>query len=183
MGTPATVPGVYAQALLDVAQAAGTRAAVVAACQDLSAALAPAVLAELDDPRLGKGRAKDALRAVLAGQPQAVIDLLLLLVDRNRLADAPAILREAVKRAEAADGVVRVHVTAARTLSDNLSQRLAAAVGGKADLVVRVDPALIGGATVRIGDRLVDASVKRQLREMHHRMINAPVSDALWAKE
>lgn len=183
MAAPATVPGVYAQALLEVARERGTAAAVVAACQELAGAFSAATLAELDDPRVGKARAKDALRGVLADRPKEVVDLLALLVDRNRLADAPTILRETVRRAEAAEGVVRIKVVAARPLPAELSQRLAAAVGGKADLAVAVDPSLIGGAMVRVGDRLVDGSVKRQLREMHNRMINAPLSDALWAKE
>lgn len=183
MATPATVPGVYAQALLDVAAERGVRAAVVESCRALGGALDPAALAALDDPRVGKKRAKEALRAALAGQPREVLDAILLLVDRNRLADAPAILREAVARADAADGIVRVRVATARPLSDDLRQRLSAAVGGKAEVREVVDTALLGGATVRVGDRLVDASVKRQLREMHNRMINAPLSDALWAKE
>jgi len=183
MSAPATVAGVYAQALLEVAAQRNVRPAVVAACRDLATALTADALASLDDPRVGKARAKDALRAVLSAQPKEVVDLLLLLVDRNRLGDAPAILRETALRAEADEGVVRVKVRSARPLSDELSQRLVAAVGGKAEVAVAVEPSLIGGATVRVGDRLVDASVKRQLREMHNRLITAPLSDALWAKE
>jgi F-type H+-transporting ATPase subunit delta len=183
MATPATVSGVYAQALLDVAIERGTRAVVVDGCRDLATALTADALATLDDPRVGKARAKEALRAVLASQPKEIIDLLQMLVDRNRLAEAPVILAEVVRRAEAADGFVNVRVVSARPLSDDLSQRLVAAVGGKAKIAVAVEPSLIGGATVRVGDRLVDASVKRQLREMHNRMITAPLSDALWVKE
>jgi F-type H+-transporting ATPase subunit delta len=183
MATPATVPGVYAQGLLEVAAQRGVQPAVVDSCRALADALTPAALASLDDPRVGKTRAKEALGAVLAGQPREIIDLLRLLVDRNRLAEAPAILREAVRRAENAAGLVRVRVVSARPLLGDLEARLTAAVGGKAVISVVVNPALIGGATVRVGDRLVDASVKRQLREMHNRMINAPISDALWAKE
>ncbi len=183
MAHPATVPGVYAQGLLEVAAERGVQPAVIESCRALAEALAPEALAALDDPRVGKIRAKEALAAVLKDHPQVVIDLLRLLVDRNRLAEAPVILHEAVARAEAAAGVVRVRVTAARPLAAALTQRLIAAVGGKADITEVVNPALIGGATVRVGDRLVDASVKRQLSEMHNRMINAPLSDALWAKE
>lgn len=183
MANPATVTGVYAQALLEVAESGGVRARVVEACLALSQALAPEALAALDDPRVGKKRAKEALKSVLSDQPKAISDLLQLLVDRNRLAEAPAILREAVARAEAAAGVVRVRIATAQPLSAELSQRLVAAVGGKAEVAVTLDPALIGGATVRVGDRLVDASVRRQLSEMHHRMITAPLSDALWASE
>ena len=183
MPSPATVAGVYAQALIEVATANGTLDAVVAACRDLGQALAPEALAELDDPRVGRGKAKDALRAVFANQPREIADLLQLLVDRNRLAEAPVILREAVARAESAAGIVRVRVSAARPLPADLMQRLATAVGGKAEIAVTIDPALIGGATIRVADRLVDGSVKRQLSEMYHSMINAPLSDSLWAKE
>ena len=46
---------------------------------------------------------------------------------------------------------------------------------------VAVDPALIGGVAIRVGDILVDASVRRQLREMRQAMLNTPVASTLWA--
>jgi hypothetical protein len=84
MAAPATVAGVYAQALLEVSAERGVRPAVVASCRELAQSLSQAALASLDDPRIGKVRAKDTLRAVLASEPKEVLDLLLLLIDRNR---------------------------------------------------------------------------------------------------
>jgi F-type H+-transporting ATPase subunit delta len=44
-----------------------------------------------------------------------------------------------------------------------LSSRLAATYGRDISLKVQVDPSIIGGATVRVGDDLYDGSVKRRL--------------------
>lgn len=180
MATPATVPGVYASALLAVAREQGVRAQVVEAARELASAFAAGALAALDDPRVGRAKAKQALAGLLAGRPKPVIDLAMLLVDRNRLLDAGAIFAETVRQAEAEDGIVEVQVTTALPLSETNATRVKAATGANARLLASVDPALIGGATIRVGDRLVDASVRRHLREMHARMLSAPLSDKLW---
>lgn len=179
--SPATVAGVYAQALLQIAAERGDRAAVVDACRDLVHSFDISSLGELDDPRVGKAKAKSAIRGVLAGRPKSLIDLFQLLIDRNRLMDAPTILREAVRQADAADGLVRVRVTSAKPVPADATDRLAAVTGGRAQVEVAVDTALIGGVTIRVADTLVDASVRRQLREMRQAMLNTPIASTLWA--
>jgi F-type H+-transporting ATPase subunit delta len=66
------------------------------------------------------------------------------------------------------------HVTTATELSDDEQTDLAAALGRSFSEDVRlqvvVDPSLIGGLTVRIGDELIDASVARQLDEARRRL-------------
>ncbi|MCS6971375.1 MAG: ATP synthase F1 subunit delta [Planctomycetota bacterium] len=184
MAQPATVPGVYAESLLAVAEERGVIEGVVESCQQLSPALGPEVVALLDDPRVGPAKAKSVLRTVLREAHPLLLDLLCLLVDRHRLREAPAILAEILRRAEQRAGVVRVAVTTAQPLSAALRQRLIAAIGGqRVQLAVREDPSLLGGLTIRIGDCLVDGSARRHLKEMHQRLINAPVADSLWAKE
>jgi len=182
MTTPATVAGVYAAALLAVAREQGVRAQVVEAARELGPALADGAFAALDDPRLGKAKARQAAVGVLAGRPKPLIDLIQMLIDRNRLRDAGAILADLIRQAEAEDGIVEVRVTTALPLSDDNAKRVTAATGANARLVAQIDPALIGGVTIRVGDQLIDASVRRHLREMHARMLNAPLSDALWER-
>jgi len=179
-----TIAGVYATALLEVATERGTYEAVVASCRALADAWPVETMRELDDPRVGRARAKEALRAVLANQPSEVVDLLQLLVDRNRLPDALAILDMVENLDDQAKNVVEVIITAATPLSDTsraaLANQLKRQVSKTCELFEVVDPALIGGYTIRMGDFYVDASVRRRLNEMRSQILAIPASDSLW---
>jgi F-type H+-transporting ATPase subunit delta len=185
-----TVAGVYAQALLELADERGKRAQVVESCRGLiddrgASALTTGLIAQLDDPRLGKDRAKQAIKAALAGKVDPeVVDLLQLLVDRNRLGDAPAIIREIVAAADAQAGIVRVDVVTAEPLSGSASSRLDAGLkrvlGSGAVVNATVNAQLIGGLTVRVGDVYVDGSVRRKLADMKALILDVPASDKLW---
>jgi F-type H+-transporting ATPase subunit delta len=67
-------------------------------------------------------------------------------------------------------GEVTAEVTAAQELTkaqrDALSEQLRKAVGNKVDLDLQVDPALIGGLVVRVGSRMIDASLKSKLQRL-----------------
>jgi F-type H+-transporting ATPase subunit delta len=183
----ATVAGVYAQALLQLAEERGKRTAVVESCREAADGLGIASISQLDDPRLGKAKAKAALKAAFAGKLEAeVVDLLLLLIDRNRLADAPAILREAVRLAEIDVGLLHVYAATAHPITadglQSLSQRLRKTIGAGVVVHPSTDPQLIAGMTLRFGDTMIDASVRRQLGEMKQAILNAPLSPALWTE-
>ena len=69
---------------------------------------------------------------------------------------------------DASRGVTRADVTSAIALSEQnlaaLKDQLKAASGGReVDLDVRVDPAIIGGLTVKLGSRMVDGSLRTKL--------------------
>jgi F-type H+-transporting ATPase subunit delta len=71
-----------------------------------------------------------------------------------------------------ARGEVDVDVYSATPLSSEqargVSERIGAAIGKTAVVKPHVDPDLIGGLKIRIGDRLIDASVASQLRRIRH---------------
>ena len=94
----------------------------------------------------------------------------MLLVDENRMTLLPDIrdgLRELVEQAA---GRVKASVTTARPLDagqlDQLSQALARRTGASVTLDTEVDPELIGGIVVRIGDLLLDGSLRTQLNSL-----------------
>lgn len=186
----ASVAAVYAQALLELADERGARAAVVEDCRQLAAALheQPRLLRELDDPKVAREQAKAVIAQAFAGKlRQETLDLLRLLVDRGRLGEVRAIARAVVDRAERAASVVHVTATTAEPMGAGVEGRLVAglrtALGPGAVLHARVDPTLIGGLTLRIDDTLVDGSVRRQLAEMKNLILESPVRSDLWDEQ
>jgi F-type H+-transporting ATPase subunit delta len=106
-------------------------------------------------------------RLQLSAETRATV---LILVAENRMGLLPAIrdqLRELVDRTA---GRVEALVTSARPLDaeqqERLRQALARRVGGSVTLRLQRDPGLIGGLVVRLGDLLLDGSVRTQLENL-----------------
>jgi len=180
----ATVSGVYAAALLDLAEEQGLAAAVVAAAPMVSAAFNRDIIQALQQPGLGQAAARQAIQAALGEAPQQILHLALLLLERGRLGDLPSILAHAVALFQDRHGIKQVTVTTAAPLSAPAEERvvkaLHIALGAGARITNRVDPAIIGGMTLRYDDTLVDGSVRRSLDEMRMAMLSVPVGSGLW---
>ena len=94
----------------------------------------------------------------------------MLLVEGNRTIHVEAI-RDALQRlVDEASGRQTAEVTSARPLDgaelEQLRQALARRVNADVTLEVSVDPSLIGGIVTRIGDLLLDGSVRSQLESL-----------------
>ena len=90
-----------------------------------------------------------------------------LLAERHRLRLAPKILEAYSAYAKAKEGWIDATVTTAADVSDKETEALRTALEGatnrKIDLRRATDPSLLGGAVIRYGDTLLDASLKRRL--------------------
>jgi F-type H+-transporting ATPase subunit delta len=107
----------------------------------------------------------------------ALVKVLLLLADRDRLLLLPQMA--AAYRARLLDHaqVVRAELTTAVALpADRLAaveEGLARATGRRVQLESRVDPSIIGGAVTRIGSTVYDGSITRQLQKMKESLTQA----------
>lgn len=101
---------------------------------------------------------------------QRTLNFLLLLNRKVRLSNLRAIVAAFDRMAKEKRGEIDVEVHTAQPLApgqlDKVSARISAAIGKKAIVHEHVDGSLIGGLKVRIGDKLMDASVAAQLRRM-----------------
>ena len=97
-------------------------------------------------------------------------NLLQLLVKKRREALLGAIVLEYEKLALAARGRRALEIVSARSLPDDelsaLVGRLRRKYGGEFEVVARVDPALLGGVRVALGDLRIDASVSGRLEQL-----------------
>jgi F-type H+-transporting ATPase subunit delta len=101
---------------------------------------------------------------------------ILLLLERSRLQGVAAIARAYREMADVHTGRVRAHVTSAQPLAaaelERVRQSLAKRTGKQVILEASVDPALIGGLVARVGDLVLDGSVRTQLGTLRDKLLN-----------
>jgi F-type H+-transporting ATPase subunit delta len=172
----------YAEATFEIARRDGTEDAWAAALGAASHIFGSAdVLRILENPALplpGRlGAARAALGAMPIAQPVGaqLPNLVGMLVARSRVSLVPAIASEYGRLLERQRGVAAAVVTSAVPLTADetaaIGARIEAMTGSTVSLRTAVDPALIGGVTVRIGDRLIDASVRGRLERLRDRIV------------
>jgi F-type H+-transporting ATPase subunit delta len=172
---PSTTALRYAEAAYDVAR---EERSVDAWRRDLDAAVravtSPEALKLFREPTIERSKKLGAIETVLANAQPGVLNLLRLLVLRERVALLPQIRDEFVRLDRETRGVVEAEVTVAREYDqserEDIRQGLAAATGKQVELRFSVDPRILGGIVVRIGDRLIDGSVSGRLQRLRHEM-------------
>ena len=87
----------------------------------------------------------------------------------------PAVAAEFTRLLNRRNGVVEAVITSAAPLTaaetDAISARVATMTGSDVILRTEIDPALIGGLTVKVGDQLLDASVRGRLERLRGRLV------------
>ena len=125
----------------------------------------------IDNPKVTAAALEQSFLAVCGDKlDEAASNLIKVLVEYGRLSLLPEVAQafEVLKAED--EGVLEAEITAASkpTAADtkSLVKRLEAKFGKKIEASVKVDPELIGGIKVVIGDTVIDASVRGQLQEL-----------------
>jgi len=173
------VAAVYARALFDAAGQAG----VVEPVRRELDAFADALISSaqlrdvLSDPQVDAAAKRRVVVELTRDGQQLVRNTLLLLLDRGRFAVTGdvRVAYDALAAREAAR--VEVEVTSAVTLTEEdrkkIAARVAEATGRTVDLAERVDPSILGGLVLRVGDVIVDGSVQARIRQLRRRLATA----------
>ncbi len=123
---------------------------------------------------------KEVLLELTEGADELVRNLLRLLVDKSREGEVAAIYRAFVELVERAQGIVHVEVVSAVPLPPELQEELKAKVESslnkKVELKLTVDADILGGLRLRIGDRVVDASIRNRLERLRELLISPVAS-------
>ena len=160
----------YAQALFSVAQAEDALEDV----QDELFRFARALDQEnqlretLTDPALPIERKKAVLQDILGTRASPhTVSIVGFLVEQGKTRELTAIVDELVALAsehrDAAVAEVRTAVQLDDRQRDELAKALEQATGKKVELKVVVDPSILGGVIARVGDQVIDGSIKRRL--------------------
>jgi len=126
----------------------------------------------LTNPLFNKNDRKKVLEAVLAATDLSAImkSFLVLLFDKGRIGFLREIASFYKDLADELKGVVKASIVSATELSsdavDKIREALSQKTGKEIVLNVEQDPNLIGGVVTKIGDLVLDGSVKTQLMNM-----------------
>ncbi len=122
------------------------------------------------------------LKANLAEQKlgkmnQSVLNLVYFLISKDKLNYIDQISRDYDLLLDDYNGIKHAEVTTAMPIDDAeekaISSKLESLVGGKVTIHIHTDPALIGGTVIRIGDSLIDGSIRNKLDTLKRELIGA----------
>jgi len=109
-----------------------------------------------------------------------VVEFFRMLLNKKRMFSLREIVVEFERLVEEHRGVVRARVTSAVPLADaelsSLVNSLESGLKKKVRVVANVDPAIMGGLIVRVGDRIADKSVSTMLTQLRDRLLAARAS-------
>jgi F-type H+-transporting ATPase subunit delta len=177
---------VYAEALLGVAAKANQRDEVGAELDDLVRnvlAAKPEVEAFLNNPTVGKRQKEPAIAEAFASASEPVRNLLGVLNQNNRLRLLRSIAGVYRDLRDVQAGRVRVTVKSAVPLTDDQKNKLKTTLEKslkKTPVIVPVvEPDLIGGLIVQIGDRVIDTSVRTRIQTLRAQLMERGTSYVL----
>lgn len=136
----------------------------------------PELATTLENPVFPPSKRKLVLEEIVRrlALSKTVRSLLMLLLERGRIAAVPDIAREHRLLVDAHAGRVRARITSPRALPPATEARLKAALERRTGQVVLLekveDPSLLGGVVTQIGDLVYDGSVRTQLAELRQRL-------------
>jgi F-type H+-transporting ATPase subunit delta len=172
--------GQYAEALIQIALAGKGLDETIArdlAFVDESIAAIPNLKLVLEHPSVASAVKKEMLKSLFTGKiDEMTLRLLELLNDKRRLALLPQIQSEYHELLNARKNILTAKLTCSDPLAEaalaNIKARLTEHLGKKLELDVKVDRALIGGFVLKIGDQVIDGSLRGKLNAIEKSLLS-----------
>lgn len=176
---------VYAKALLGVGATTGNVDTLVDQLGEVAQVVQqmPKLKATLESPRVDVAAKQQLIEKAFAGKVETgLLNFLKVLAQKNRFSCLSVAAASASDMRDEAAGRVKAVMTTASDVDDSVRQRVASRLGevlGKTvTLESRVDPEVIGGMVIRVGDTVYDGSVVNQLAQVRERAIKS-AADAI----
>ena len=174
-----TIARNYAEALLELARRAKDLRGWGALIQSIADAMGrdQTLRAFLETPRIDAATKNGVLRKALADRaPSTFVRFVESVVNHRRQMLIPEIAQEYLDLVDAAENRMHAKVTVARAVDEKTQQGIADRLSQVFSKTVvphlTVDDRILGGLVVRVGDTVMDGSVRRKLGTLRSRMLN-----------
>jgi F-type H+-transporting ATPase subunit delta len=170
---------IYSRSLFAVADEAGKRDLV----REQLAQLADALRGSRDmqlfmfSPHFSTEEKKAGLERALQGADPILLRFLMLLIERHRMPVLERIRQEYEQLCARAEARLAVQITSAvqldPELAENVAEQIGRHTGMRVDLASRVDPEIIGGLVLRVGNSIIDSSIRTRLERLRREVARA----------
>ncbi len=167
----------YAQALFLIAEENGDQDQWLADLEVLaSSSRNPDFIAFIDSPKIENVKKIEVIKEAFSKSiSDLALNLVSLLATRNYVASLSSIADAFQELVDSEKGVERAEIVSAVKLTDgqekDVVDKLTQMVGKELSVTTYVDESILGGYLARVGDRLLDGSVKTQLEDMRRELI------------
>ena len=128
-------------------------------------------------PYFSTAEKKDGLDRALSDADEVVVNFLKLLIENHRTPVIFRVRREFDRLWQEENKLLPVQVTSAVELDEvtvkQIGDRIAQQTGRKIELSASVEPAIIGGIVVRVGNSILDASIRNRLEQLRKQVARA----------
>jgi len=132
----------------------------------------------LKHPKIDNQKKKQFVTEVFQGMQTDVVNTINLLIERHRTAAIPAIINHFIQFVNDANGVADATVYSVRELSDAEKLKLQESFAkrlGKVSINLKnvVDPSILGGIKIRVGNTIYDGSISGKLNRISKNIVTA----------
>lgn len=170
----------YATAIFDLAQQHGQTASIQEELTELKKAFRDNKgLSELlSSPKLSTAKKKDIMKTIFNGVNPIVMNTLFVMLDAKRMDEVQNVFAQFHALANDAAGVAEAKVYSTRPLTEVETNSISATFGrkvGKQSLRIEniIDPSLIGGIRLQIGNQIYDSSLSAKLNKLERKLIGS----------
>jgi F-type H+-transporting ATPase subunit delta len=168
----------YAAAIFDIAQKQGTIDRTLSDVEGIAQVFGDRKLSFLlREPKIPAKRKETAVRQALASRVLPTsLNLALLVIQRELVEVMPNIASELKQMVMDYKNEAVAQVTTATSMDDAEQQLIKQALEDRTHKTIlmetRVDPSILGGVIARVGDQLIDGSVRTRLSSLQHQLLN-----------
>lgn len=170
----------YASALFELAQQHGQIASIQEEMKELKKSFHDNKDIDelLASPKLSSAKKKELIATIFNGVNPLVLNALYVLLDAKRMDEAQNVFDEFLGFADDAAGIAEAKVYSTRPLTEQETNALSATFAqkvGKHSLRIEniIDPSLIGGVRLQIGNQIYDSSLSAKLEKLQRKLIGS----------